>query len=398
MVHCNPDPADAETELLLRLRATPEIFTMISECSAAELSGQRKLRESFDHELVRAALSLHEARIKAMGSLPNAEQLWLTRVGLEQATAWEVARHKAHRFSAANQVFDLCCGIGVDAGNIAAHTNVIAVDNAPSMCLRSTWNAEIWGYGSRMESRCQDVSGDLWADQIVHVDPDRRAGSDRPTKRLELYQPNLEWMQKLIRTAAGGGIKIGPASNFLQKFPGCEIELISLHGECREATVWFGSMAGPHTFRATVLPAGESLSEDPLSAWTNTTPTPCAYLFDPDPAIVRSGLLDVMAEQNNLLRLDSEEEYLTADQIPPTAFVTAFQIEAVLSNSVKELKRYLRKSPSQHYEVKCRRISIEADVVRRQLPTGGEPPRVIIFAKVAGRGAIVVAHRIAGVS
>jgi hypothetical protein len=184
----------------------------------------------------------------------------------------------------------------------------------------------------------------------------------------------------------------------LQKFPGCEIELISLHGECREATVWFGSMSGPHTFRATVLPAGESLSEDPLSAWTNTTPTPGAYLFDPDPAIVRSGLLDVMAERNNLMRLDAEEEYLTSDQIPSTAFVTAFRIEAVLSNSVKELKHYLRKSPSQHYEVKCRRISIEADVVRRQLPTGSEPPRVIIFAKVAGRGAIVVAHRVTGAS
>jgi hypothetical protein len=333
-----------------------------------------------------------------MGSLPNAEQLWLTRVGLEQSTAWEVARHKAQRFAAAEQVFDLCCGVGVDAGNIAAHTNVIAIDNEPSMCLRTTWNADVWGHGSRMESRCQDVSGDLWADKIVHVDPDRRAGSDRPTKRLELYQPNLEWMQKLTRTATGGGIKIGPASNFLQKFPGCEIELISLHGECREATVWFGSMAGPHTFRATVLPAGESLSEDPLSAWTNTTPTSCAYLFDPDPAIVRSGLLDVMAERNNLLRLDAEEEYLTADQIPTTAFVTAFKIEAVLSNSVKELKHYLRQSPSQHYEVKCRRISIEADVVRRQLPTGAEPPRVIIFAKVAGRGAIVVAHRITGAS
>ena len=371
---------------------------MISECSAAELSGQRKLREHFDQELVRAALSLHEARAKAMGLLPNAEHLWLTRVGLEQSTAWEVARHKAQRFSAAEQVFDLCCGVGVDAGNIAAHTNVIAIDNEPSMCLRTTWNADVWGHGSRMESRCQDVSGDLWADKIVHVDPDRRAGSDRPTKRLELYQPNLEWMQKLTRTATGGGIKIGPASNFLQKFPGCEIELISLHGECREATVWFGSMAGPHTFRATVLPAGESLSEDPLSAWTNTTPTPGAYLFDPDPAIVRSGLLDVMAEQNNLLRLDAEEEYLTADQIPTTAFVTAFKIEAVLSNSVKELKQYLRKSPSQHYEVKCRRISIEADVVRRQLPTGAEPPRVIIFAKVAGRGAIVVAHRVTGAS
>ncbi len=397
MTHVNLERADAETDLLLRLKATPEIFELLAQCTPAELAGQKKLREQFDTELVRAALSIHEARTKAAGSLPNAEQLWLTRVGLEQSTSWPVAQHKAQRFKDSALVLDLCSGIGVDAGNIAAHTTVLAVDHSPSMCVRSAWNAEAWGHSERFETLCGDVSASDWAGKIVHLDPDRRADSDRPTKRLEQYQPNLEWMQKLTHSAAGGGIKVGPASNFLQKFPGCEIELISLHGECREATVWFGSLAGEHSFRATVLPTGESMSADPLSAWTNTTPAVGAYFFDPDPAIVRSGLLDVMAEKHQLLRLDAEEEYLTGDQMPQSSFVTGFQVETVLPNSVKGLKQYLRSIASQHYEVKCRRIPTEADAVRRQLPTGSEPPRVIIFARVAGRGAIIVGKRMAGV-
>jgi hypothetical protein len=393
-MHVNLDQADEETDLLLRLKATPEIFDLIRQSSSTELAGQKKLRERFDQELVRAALSVQEARTKAIGNLPQAEQLWLTRIGLEQSTAWEVARHKAQRFAMIPQAYDLCCGIGVDAANMATGCDVIAIDNSPSMCVRSAWNAEIWGTGKRLEARCQDVSHMDWAGKIVHIDPDRRADSDRPAKRLEHYQPNLEWMQKLTRTATGGGIKVGPASNFLQKFPDCEIELISLHGECREATVWFGSLAGEFQFRATTLPTGESISADPLSAWTNTTPQVGAYVFDPDPAIVRSGLLDVMAEQNQLLRLDPEEEYLTGDHVPQTAFVTAFQVEAVLSNNVKELKQHLKLRPSQYYEVKCRRIPTEANVVRRQLPTGDEPPRVIIFARISGRAAIVVARRV----
>ena len=186
-----------------------------------------------------------------------------------------------------------------------------------------------------------------------------------------------------------------PGEQLSTKVSGCEIELISLHGECREATVWFGALAGEYAFRATVLPTGESISADPLSAWTNTTPAVGGYLFDPDPAIVRSGLLDVMAEQHQLLRLDAEEEYLTSDQLPQTGFVTAFQVEAVLANSVKDLKQHLRANPSTHYEVKCRRIPTEADVVRRQLPTGDAAPRVIIFVRIASRGAIVVAKRVA---
>ena len=384
---------DLETELLLRLRETPEIFELMSQCTPLELAGQKKLRDQFDTDLVRAALAIHEARTKAKGVLPNAEHLWLTRVGLEQCTAWPVAQHKALRFKDSALVLDLCCGIGVDAGNIAAHTTVLAVDNSPSMCVRAAWNVEAWGHADRFEALCGDVSQSEWPEKIVHVDPDRRADTDRPTKRLEQYQPNLEWMQKLTRTATGGGIKVGPASNFLQKFPGCEIELISLHGECREATVWFGSLAGDHAFRATVLPTGESISADPLSAWTNVTAAVGGFIFDPDPAIVRSGLLDVMAEQHQLLRLDAEEEYLTSDHLPDTGFVTGFQVEAILPNSLKDLKKYLRDKASLHYEVKCRRIPTESDAVRRQLPTGSEPPRVILFARVSGRGAIVVARR-----
>jgi len=385
---------DAECELLQRLRATPEIFELMTDGGASELAVQKILRSRFDDDLVRMALTVADARKKARGQLPHAERLWLTRVGLEQCTAWDVAQHKARRFHESVDVFDLCCGIGVDASHLAALTSTIAMDTLPAMCLRTAWNAEIWQPDSRLQTECRDITTVDWTGKIVHVDPDRRAGGDRPTKRLELYQPDLTWMQNLNRTAAGGAIKISPASNFLQKFPGCEIELISLNGECREATVWFGSLAGPHAFRATSLPSGESISADPLSAWTNTTETVGAFLLDPDPAIVRSGLLDVMAEQYGLLRLDAEEEYLTTDSVPSTAFVTPFQVECVLPYNLKDLKRYLRTAPSRHYEIKCRRIPTDADVVRRQLPTGEGEPRVIVIARCGKRSHIVVTRRL----
>ncbi len=386
--------ADEESFLLRRLKDCPEIFAAISASTPAELSSQRKLREAFDDELVRAALSVHEARQRAADLLPNADQLWLTRVGLEQSTSREVAAHKAKRFSQFASVFDLCCGIGVDAAAMAEHADVTAIDSAPVMCLRTDWNAAIWDRSEHIRTQCADVTNLDWSDQIVHVDPDRRSGRDRPTKRLELYQPSLEWMQQLTRTAAGGGIKISPASNFLQKFPGCEIELISLNGECREATVWFGSLAGEHAFRATALPTGDSISAEPLSAWTNVVPAAAEFMFDPDPAIVRSGLLDVIAEQYSMQRLDSEEEYLTGAECVTSGFVRAFRIEAVLSGNLKDLKQHLRTAPSTHYEVKCRRIPTNADAVRRQLPTGTAAPRVIFFARISGRATIVVAHRV----
>lgn len=396
-----------ECALLSRLRDTPRIFEEIAASSAAELKNQKRLRSQFDDSLVRAALVVHEARDRARGLLPDVEHIWLSRVGLEQATCVPVARHKAARFSGAGQVYDLCSGIGVDTAALASTTRVTAMDIDPAMCLRCEWNSAQWQPDGIVSVVCEDVTRPEFSGRYVHVDPDRRAGSDRPVRRLEQYQPGLEWMQNLTSTAAGGAIKLGPASNFMQKFPGCEIELISVDGECREATVWFGELAGPYPFRATALSTrvaggvsspmyaahAETVSAEPLSAWSRQAEKIGDWIYDPDPAIVRSGLLDVVAEQLGLERMDSEEEYLTSDRQVSSAFTRAFRVEAILSNSEKELRAWLRNDPSCYYEIKCRRIPVTAAAVQRQLPTGDAAPRVILFARFGGAARIIVARR-----
>ena len=81
-------------EVLHRLRGTPALFEAISEATGSEFAVQGQLRTRFEDDLVRAALSVADARQKAQGRLPESHRLWLTRVGLEQATAWEVARQR----------------------------------------------------------------------------------------------------------------------------------------------------------------------------------------------------------------------------------------------------------------------------------------------------------------
>lgn len=388
------DPEAFEVQQLLALHSQPALLQLLAQCTAAELRNQKRLRQQFDEVLVPAAIALHEARQRAAGKLPQAERLWLTRTGLEQATAWEIACHKARRFTGCEPVFDLCCGIGMDAAALTHVAPVTAIDQSPSMVLRTTWNHEILGGSKPLQTQCHDVRERDWSGLFVHADPDRRDGRDRPSKRLEQYLPDLTWMQQLVGSARGGAIKISPASNFQQKFPGCEIELISLHGECREATVWFGEFSGNCSFSATCLDTRETLSADPLSAWVGTATQPGHYLFDPDPGIVRAGLIDVLADQHSLLRMDAEEEYLTGQALPETGFLAAFEVEAVLGSNVKELKAYLRAAPRSEYEIKCRRVRVEADALRKTLPRGDGPATVIIVCRVGGRVHHVVARRV----
>jgi hypothetical protein len=385
--------ADAECRLLVELRDRPDLMAAVAAAAGSELSVQQNLRKRFPEELVRHALLLHDLRRPAAGKFSRAERMWFDRVGLEQATAELVARHKAARFPAGEKVWDLCSGIGSDAVALAGRGPVIAVDNRPASCLRTLWNSEVYGVAEAVELRCEDAESIVVSNDFVHIDPDRRSTGSQRANRLEEYHPGLEYLQRLAETCRGGAIKVGPASNFGGKFPRTEIELVSLHGECKEATVWFGELAGPHPCRATVLPAGAALAGHPLSSSADITPLQ-SFLFDPDPAVVRSGLVDLCAKELSLNRLDAAEEYLTGDRPVESPFVTPFRVLAELPNNERELRRFLRTANGGRYEIKCRHVPVHAEELRRRLPHDGDRPLTIFLARLAGKARFVVAERV----
>jgi hypothetical protein len=384
-------PQPTECEVLHELREHPAIIRRVQELSGPELHIQNLLRKEYPDAVVRAALSLVELRRKGTNKFTRASEMWFDRQGLEQSTAEPVARHKARRFQ--QEVWDLCCGIGGDVLALAEHTQVVAVDLNPAACLRTKWNAEVYGVADRVTTHCHTAEEVVFGNSLVHIDPDRRRHGPARSVRIEEYVPGLEFLQQLVKKCRGGAIKLSPASNFGGKFQDVEHELISLHGECKEATIWFGELAGEHAWRATALPSGESLFGDPLSFGAEVTP-PGAYLFDPDPAVVRAGLVDCLAERLSLSRLDTEEEYLTGSVPVSSPFLQTFELVAELSNNDKEIRNYFRNSTAGQVEIKCRRIPVDAEAVRRKLPLPGTDPAVLIFARVEGKARALVCRRL----
>ena len=378
-----------ECRLLRTLQDRPEIFEAIEAGPRGELALQRELRSTYDDELVRAALRLRDLRRRADGKFLRANEMWFDRVGLEQATSEPLARHKAARFS--GSVDDLCCGIGADTLALAENCSVRAVDLRESLTLMTAWNSDVYGVADSVRTLTGDATDHLAGENLVHIDPDRRSGARRSV-RIEDYQPGLDTLCRLIDARPGGAIKLSPASNFGGKFPDCEIELVSLGSECKEAIVWFGCLAGEDPWRASVLPAGSSVSGEPLSVEADVGPV-AKMLYDPDPAVVRSGLLDLTAVQLGLHRLDLEEEYLTGKAEVDSPFVTPFRILADLPNNDKQIRRYFREHPFGQVEIKCRRIPIDVEQTRRKLTLSGTAPVSLVFARVEGRSRALVCER-----
>lgn len=391
----SPLPAEDESAALQRLVETPELIAAIEAESGSEFQVQARLRKRFPAELVRLAMEVVALRQRAQGKFTRADRLWLTRQGLEQATPEAVARHKARRFAQASgtdPVWDLCCGIGGDAMALAQVRSVVAVDADPAQLLRTQLNAAAYGVAARLETLEADVTTLDLSGRLVHVDPDRRRRGER-TLRLERVSPPLGWLQDLTHRARGGAIKVSPASNFGGKFPHAEVELVSLDGECKEATIWFGELRGEEPWRATVLPAGVSLAGHPLAAATDVRPMG-RFLYDPDPAVVRAGLVDLLAEQTGLWRLDAAEEYLSGDAVIASPFCTPFAVEEMLPNNATAIRQAIRRRGWGEVEIKSRHVKVDADAIRRKLPLDGTDAGVLVFARLSGRTHALLAKRL----
>jgi SAM-dependent methyltransferase len=376
-------------------------LALLSEVVAVPVPGPADLmrwraREEARH--VAAAIRIVDTRRRAARKFTRFDRMWFERTGLEQATAELVARHKARRFTdRALTVFDLCCGVGGDTLALAVGADVVAVDSDQGMCRRTRWNAAVYGVAERVaviRSRTETVA--LPSGAWVHIDPDRRVRSLARAKRLEAYTPGLDYLLPLARSASGGAIKVGPASDFDDHFSDerFEVELVSLGGECKEATVWFGEAAGCRR-RATRLPEGATWTDrdGPRGAYAAVGPVE-ARVFDPDPSLARAGLLDAFAVSHGIRRIAAGVDYLTGPEIVATPFLAAFEVDAVLPLDFKKLRREIVARRVGTLEVKTRGIALSPEGVRAKLKPSGDQPATLLIAGGSGRSIAVLARRV----
>jgi hypothetical protein len=338
--------ADAENEAWVL--STDEGRALLAEAAHVKDPGPAELerwRKRATSERVSAAIRLAFARRRGAAKFSRADRMWLDRTGLEQATSEPVARHKAERFQGqAERVVDLCCGIGGDTVALASSAPVIAVDLDQGMCRRTRWNAAVYEVADRVDvvrgrAETTAIPRGAW----VHIDPDRRASGFKRAMRMSGYEPGIPFLNDLTRSIPGGAIKLGPASDFGDHFDrgDLEIELVSLNGECKEATVWFGALATCRR-RATTLPSGATWTErDGPTYSLDSGGLEQSWVFDPDPALIRAGLVDAFGLAHGLARIKPGVDFLAGPKRIDSPFLAAFEIITVVPLDLKVIRRTL---------------------------------------------------------
>ncbi|MET9426883.1 methyltransferase domain-containing protein [Streptomyces sp. NPDC003036] len=356
-----------------------------------ELAVASRLRRDHPADLVTAALAQARLRQRAVAKFgaSDAYRMYFTPNGVEQSTRASVGAHRAARFRelGVRGVADLCCGIGGDAIALArAGIRVLAVDRDPLTAETARANAEALDLADLIEVRCADVTEvDTSAYDAVFVDPARRGGRGRVFDP-EAYSPPLSWAVGTALEAPRAALKIAPGIPHETVPPEAEAEWISDGGDVKEAVLWFGTRPGAVT--ATLLPGPHTLTGRGL-------PNPPVrevgrYLYEPDGAVIRAHLVAEVAEELGGGLLDETIAYITADELRPTPYATAYEITDRLPFNVKKLKSLLREREVGNLTVKKRGSAVEPEELRRKLKPKGPNAATVFLTRVAGAPTMLI--------
>jgi hypothetical protein len=331
-----------------------------------------------DAERATVALSQVQLRHRAVAKFgTDATGMYFVAEALEQATRPRVAAHRAARLAAAepSSVIDLGCGIGGDliafarAGLTAAGANLAALDLAGAVSVADSTTLDLTGFGA------------------VFADPARRSAAGRIFD-VNGWTPSWEFVLGLLsRTAV---VKVAPGIPHDLVPEGVEAEWVSESGDVKEAALWSPRLATARR-RATVIGEGGLATiteeDDPYDGVPERPVRGIgAYLYEPDGAVIRAGLVTAIASGVDGGLLDEHIAYVTSDLAFHSPFTKSYRVIEELPYREKQLKAALRERGIGTLAIKKRGVQIVPEQLRKRLDLSGDNQGTLVLTRVAGAG------------
>jgi SAM-dependent methyltransferase len=357
-----------------------------------ELKAQTRLRRlatgSTQERAVRVAAAITQVtlRRKAAAKLgADADRMYLTPDGLEQATRATVAAHRAARLAAASasSVIDLGCGIGGDLVAFArAGITSAGVDADPLRVEVARANLAALDLPGAV-SVADAMEVDTLPFDAAYVDPARRTGRGR-TFSMEDWTPPWPFVEKLL-LSRDAVAKVAPGLPHDRIPEDVEAEWVSDGGEVKEAALWSGRLATTSR-RATVIGHGGLATLTDAEDPGGETRDVGEFLYEPDGAVIRAGLVTAVAAGVRGGLVDDHIAYVTSDEAFRTPFARGFRVVETLPYREKALRAALRERSIGSLTIKKRGVGVVPDELRKRLSLTGDQAATIVLTRARGHG------------
>jgi len=217
--------------------------------------------------------------------------------GLQLATPEIVAKYIAKRLKT-DTIADLGCGIGGQVIFFAKECRkVYAIDNDPEKLQYAKENCRLYGVdnvefilGDALSAQVKEKVSDA---DIIFSDPARPLSEKERT--LESLKPPITEIIRIYSDIIPDLAFHAPPQMPPERLKlDCECEYLSLNGQLNRLTLYMGSLKCCEK-SAVVLPCGEKLC---LSGAPEIKKSSlCEYVYEPEPSVIKAGLLDELAEK-----------------------------------------------------------------------------------------------------
>jgi hypothetical protein len=182
-------------------------------------------------------------------------------------------------------------------------------------------------------------------------------------------------------------LKLAPGIDHALLPPGAEGEWVSVDGDLVEAAFWCGPLASAPR-RAVLLPSAVELTGSGVAA-AAVGPVG-AFLYDPDPAVVRAHLVAEFADTVGGRLADPSIAYVYTDEPVDTPYARRLTVTDVLPFSLKRLRALLRERGVGRLEIRKRGSALEPEKLRRDLKLSGSAGASLVLTRVAGAPAVIL--------
>ncbi|WP_235738495.1 THUMP-like domain-containing protein [Nocardioides alcanivorans] len=343
----------------------------------------------------RAAAALTQVRLRQAAEAKfgdDAARMYFTPDALEQATRAPVATHRARRLATAQpgSVIDLGCGIGGDLIAFArAGLTVAGVDLDPVRVAVAEANLAALELGGAV-AVADGTMLDLTAFDAVFADPARRGKRGRVFD-VEGWTPPWSFVQELLTRSSV--VKVAPGIDHDLVPASVEAEWVSDRGDVKEAALWSGALATCR-HRATVISRGGLASmteeDDPYVGQPRPVRALGDYVYEPDGAVIRAGLVTAVAAGVRGGLIDEHIAWVTSDDEFRTPFARGYRVLEHLPYREKQLKAALRARDIGTLTIKTRGVDVVPEQLRKRLALSGGTPATLVLTRIAGAGAALL--------
>jgi precorrin-6B methylase 2 len=251
--------------------------------------------------------------------------------GLRFATPEVVARYRAGRLRC-DVLADISCGIGGQAVCFAKECgSVIGIDIDGERLECARRNAVVYGVdnitfieGDALSPQVVEQVADADAD-VIFSDPARPAEED--VRQTDSLRPGIPVVMEAYRDVTSSFAFEAPPQMPPERIDfNCEREYLSVDGQLNRLTLYFGPLKRCER-SAVVLKGGRHYRlESGVAAPVviQEVDEPRVYAFEPDPAVVKAGLLGELAGglggKVELVRIDARRSLLTSDVLLESLF------------------------------------------------------------------------------